>query len=293
MIVEEPTFFCALQTFSSAGARIVGVPIDGKGMIVASLKPLLEKYRPKLIYTIPDFQNPSGVVMDLDRRLELLDLAYHYQVPILEDDPYGELRYEGKRVPSLKALDRLGYVLYLSTFSKILCPGFRVGWMAAPKPVIRQFSWAKQNMDLHASSLSQCILDHFCHGNYFTPHLESLKSHYLSRRNLILKALERYALPGVHWNTPQGGYYVWCRLPETVNTSYLFTKAAEHQVTFVPGEAFFSDSQGLNFLRLNFTYPNEGQINEGIKRLMHVLKETIEIDEIEENSKPRSGPLFN
>jgi DNA-binding transcriptional MocR family regulator len=164
--------------------------------------------------------------------------------------------------------------------------------MVAPKPVVRQFAWAKQNMDLHASSLSQCLLDLFCRGNYFVPHLESLKQHYLSRRNLMLKALERYASPGVHWNTPQGGYYVWCHLPETINTTNLLTKAAERLVAFVPGEAFFSDGQGQNNLRLNFTYPAEDQINEGIKRLMQVIKETSAISLAEEDLNIEISPII-
>ncbi|HBE78618.1 MAG TPA: PLP-dependent aminotransferase family protein [Firmicutes bacterium] len=275
VIVEEPTFFCALQTFRAAGARIVGVPIDENGMRMDALKPLIEKYRPKLIYTIPNFQNPSGVVMNLERRLEMLDLAYHYQIPILEDDPYGLLRYEGKAVPPLKALDRLGYVMYLSTFSKILCPGFRVGWMAAPKPVIRQFAWVKQNMDLHTSSLSQCLLDRFCRENYFSNHLKTLNQRYLQRRNIMLRALERYAMPDIFWNTPQGGYYIWCCLSEDVNTTQLLTKATEHRVAYVPGEAFYNDGQGQNYLRLNFSYPAVDQIDIGIKKLMQVIQESV------------------
>jgi DNA-binding transcriptional MocR family regulator len=291
VIVEEPTFFCALQTFRAAGARIVGVPIDENGMMMDALKPLIEKYRPKLIYTIPNFQNPSGVVMNLERRLEMLDLAYHYQIPILEDDPYGLLRYEGKAVPPLKALDRLGYVMYLSTFSKILCPGFRVGWMAAPKPVIRQFAWVKQNMDLHTSSLSQCLLDRFCRENYFPNHLKTLNQNYLQRRNIMLRALERYAMPDIFWNTPQGGYYIWCRLSENVNTTQLLTKATEHRVAYVPGEAFYNDGQGQNYLRLNFSYPVIDQIDSGIKKLIQVIQESV-VSSADEDSAFEVRPII-
>lgn len=191
IIVEEPSFFCALQAFKAAGARLIGVPADENGMRVDLLESLFARYKPKFIYTMPTFQNPSGVVMDLERRHQLLELAYRYQVPILEDDPYGELRYEGEPLPSLKALDRFGYVMYLSTFSKILFPGLRLGWIAALRPVIRQFTLIKQMTDLHSNSLSQYLLDSVLREGILERHIKTVSKEYARRRDIMFPSPDK------------------------------------------------------------------------------------------------------
>lgn len=275
VIVEEPTFFGAIQLFRSAGARVIGVPIDKDGIRTDILKPLLVRYKPKFIYTLPTFQNPSGVTMSLERRYELLNLAYQYQTPILEDDPYGELRYEGLSIPPLKALDRHGYVMYLSTFSKVLSLGLRVGWIVAPQQVLNKFAHLKQITDLHVNTPSQWLLDEFIRQGYYEKHIKIIAKEYDYKREVMLEALEKYKAHDMIWNKPQGGYYIWCRLPRNIAQTKLITKASDKGVVYVPGEAFYPyGTQGESYIRLNYTFPSVHHIDEGIKRLVGAVEET-------------------
>jgi DNA-binding transcriptional MocR family regulator len=276
VIVEEPTFFCALQVFRAAGARVIGVPVDKGGMRLDVLEPLLARYTPKLIYTLPTFQNPSGTTLGLDRRRRLLDLAYRHQVPILEDDPYGELRYEGNPLPSLKALDQHGYVLYLSTFSKMLLPGLRIGWLAAPRPVIHQIALAKQLVDLHSNNPAQRIIDRYLRRNLLEAQLARARDEYRLRRDVMLHSLEKCAPTGLAWNRPEGGIYLWCRLPDNVSSSRLLAAAAQRRVAFVPGDAFHVGGIGQEYVRLNFSLPTPDRIREGITRLVGALRDVID-----------------
>jgi DNA-binding transcriptional MocR family regulator len=275
ILVEEPSFFGALQVFQSAGARIIGVPVDQDGMRVDLLEPLLERYRPKLIYTIPTFQNPSGAVMALERRKKLLQLAYQYQIPVLEDDPYGELRYEGAHLPPLKALDPYGYVIYLSTFSKIIFPGLRVGWVCAPEPVIRQYSLAKQMTDLHTNSLAQWIMDDFLRRGVFARRVAVIKKENHTCRDMMAEALTQYGEKSLEWYTPEGGLYFWCRLPQQLDLSNLVAKAAENKVVFVPGNIFYHGNSGQNHIRLSFSSTAFEKIKPGIKALNQAIKEVL------------------
>ena len=275
VVVEEPSFFCALQVFRAAGARIVGVPMDRDGMRLDILESLLARYSPKLIYTLPTFQNPSGITMSLDRRRQLLEIAYRHQVPILEDDPYSELRYEGDPLPSLKAMDRHGYVLYLSTFSKMLLPGLRIGWLAAVRPVIRQFALAKQLADLHSNNPAQRLIDRFLRRGLLDSQLARARAEYRRRRDVMLRSLEREAPPGLTWNRPEGGIYLWCRLPGNLSASRLLNAAAQRKVAFVPGDAFFLGGMGQEYLRLNFSLPTPDRIRDGIARLMDALRDVM------------------
>lgn len=280
IVVEEPTFFCALQIFKTAGAKIMGVPVDREGIIPDILESLLMRYKPKLIYTMPTFHNPSGIVATLERRRQLLRLAYKYQVPIIEDDAYGGLRYEGEDLPTLKALDEYGYVIYLSTFSKVMFTGLRIGWLAASKPVVRQFALLKQMADLHSNSFGQCLIDAFLRKGLYERHLSAVRQENKRRRDIMLDALRKYAPDGVEWDVPEGGLYIWCSLPGDVRQSILLAKASERKVAFVPGEAFFTNCQWQNNIRLSFTSSAPDRIHEGIKRLMEAVKEVI--DETEE-----------
>jgi DNA-binding transcriptional MocR family regulator len=278
VVVEEPTFFGAIQIFRSAGARVIGAPIDKDGIRTDMLEALLIKHRPKFIYTLPTFQNPSGVTMSLERRTQLLNLAYQHQVPIIEDDPYGELRYDGISVPSLKALDRYGHVIYLSTFSKVLFLGLRVGWVVASPQVLNKFAHLKQLTDLHVNTPSQLLLDSFIRKGYYEEHVALLRREYSARRDLMLEALAKYRVPGVSWNEPEGGFYIWCRLPENVIRHKLVANAAKRGVVFLPGEVFYPDgTQGESSMRLNYTFAQPEQIQQGINSLMQAVRETAEM----------------
>ena len=267
VLAEEPTFFSAVHIFKAAGARVIGIPTDKDGMRTDLLDMLIKRFKPKLIYTIPDFQNPSGAVMSLERRKQLLSVAWRNQLIILEDDPYGMLRYEGNALPALKALDGYGNVLYLSTFSKLLFPGFRVGWITAPPQVLYRLTMLKQVADLHTSSLPQLIIDRFLREGLLKEHLEKANRENRSRRDLMISELDCADLEGMSWNRPEGGLYLWCRLPERMLQTRLLANSIEKGVSFVPGNAFFPGSPSGNYIRLNFTYPVPALISEGVKRL--------------------------
>lgn len=272
-VVEEPTFFPAIQAFKTSGARIMGVPADEKGMLMDLLEQLLQRYRPKLIYTIPNFHNPTGAEMELERRKRLVELAYRYRVLVLEDDAYGDLCYDGQPLPLLKSMDSEGYVIYLSTFSKSVYPGLRLGWMTAHPKLIQRCSDVKQIVDLHSNSLSQWLIERFITSGEFEAHLARVGEDYRSRRDAMYDALLQHAAPGMSWNRPRGGYYIWCRLPEGVSAARLIDKAAEYKVVFVPGAPFFTADQGDHYIRLNFTFAPLKEIREGIRRLCQAIRE--------------------
>lgn len=273
VIVEEPTFFCALQVFKAAGAKIIEVPVDENGMRVDLLEPLLTRYKPKMIYTLPTFQNPSGAVMSLERRHALLELSAAYQIPVLEDDPYGELRYEGHPIPALKALDRHCTVMYLSTFSKILYPGLRLGWLSAPRQVISKFTLVKQMVDLHSNSFAQYLADEIIRQDLLGDHVSRSCKVYARQRDAMMEALMEYLPEGVQWNKPHGGFYLWCKLPDYISMQSLIAKASDQGVAFVPGDVFFNSGQNGNYIRLNYSYHTPESIKEGIKRLSIALNQ--------------------
>ena len=281
VVVEEPSYFGALEVFRSARVRLLGVPTDADGMRTDVLEALLARQRPRLIYTLPTFQNPSGCVLSLPRRRHLLELAWRHQVPILEDDPYSDLRYEGEALPSLKALDPYGHVIHLSSFSKVLFPGLRLGWIAAPRPLVRQLALVKQTVDLHSGTLGQWIVEGFLSGGLFAKHLETTRAAYRRRRDVLLAALEEEAPAGFTWNRPEGGFYVWCRLPEDVPPTRLLAQAAAERVAYLPGGASFVEEPPVNSIRLNFTFAPEEQLREGVRRLGRALRAT--------QAEPRRG----
>lgn len=271
VIVEEPTYLGALQVFKNMDVKVIGVPIDENGMRMDILESHIIRYKPKFIYTMPTFQNPTGTVMSLERRKKLLDLAYYFEIPIIEDDAYGMLRYEGEELPTLKAMDSYGYVLYLNTFSKILFPGLRVGWFTIPKAVVKQFALAKQIIDIHANSLSQWILNEYIEEKFLNNHIEKMKSEYLKRRNCMLKALQKHGSDEVSWNIPEGGLYIWCQLPENMDASKILAEASRQNIAFVPGETFYASRQEKNYMRLNFTCSDSESIEKGIQCLMTII----------------------
>ena len=275
VVVEEPSFFLAVQTFRAAGARVIGIPVDDNGMRVDMLEQLLQRYRPKLIYTMPTFQNPTGVEMPLERRKSLVELAHKYRVIILEDDAYADLCYDGQVIPKLKSLENEGYVIYLSSFSKITYPGLRMGWMAAHRQVIKRFAAVKQTMDLHSSSLSQWLIERFIASGGLDRHIPHICSEYSIKRDTMYQALIKHAPKGMEWNKPKGGYYIWCKLPDGVPSSKLISKAAQYKVAFVPGSTFFTEVQVDNYIRLNYTFSSLNNIEEGIRRLCKAIKDVL------------------
>jgi len=271
VVVESPSYLGALDVFRAAGARLLTVPMDEEGMRVDLLERLLERYRPQLIYTLPTFQNPSGRVMSAQRRQALLSLAEQHQVPILEDDPYGELYYGDPPPPAVKSLDRRGHVIYLSTFSKILLPGIRIGWLVAPRPVVDRLTSIKQHADLNSNTPAQWALVEFIRQGWLDEHLAMLRRAYPRRLAAMLSALHEYVPKGMRWNEPAGGLHLWCHLEGGLRTRDLLAEAARRRVAFVAGEAFHADGGGENALRLNFSYPDRDGIREGIRRLSEAI----------------------
>jgi DNA-binding transcriptional MocR family regulator len=267
VLVETPTYLGALRVFAAAGLRVVGVSCDEEGMEPEALRGALERYRPRLIYCLPTFQNPSGTTMSLPRRQMLLELAQRAQTPILEDDPYGELFYADKPPPPLAALDQSGLVMYLGTCSKILFPGARLGWIAAPRPVIAQLGLWRQYIDLHANTPSQAVLDGFVREGILDAHLARVRVRYREKRDLLAGALETMGRGLLHWQTPEGGYYLWCELESGLQARDVQEEAARLGVAFVPGDAFYPGAGGEAHLRLNFTGPDVASLEEGARRL--------------------------
>ena len=266
VVVEAPTYPGALRTFRILGAQLHPVPVDEDGMRLDVLEGVLAHGRPKLIYTVPTFHNPTGTTMSADRRRALLDLAYRYRVPILEDDPYHALRYEGAPVPPIKALDRQNHVIYLSTFSKAFFPGLRVGWLVAPSGVTERLAALRRSLDLCPSSLGQAVAHELLRRN--TGHVERVVPIYRARRDAMLAALDRHCRRLMDWHRPQGGFFVWVKLRDGVYAEELLAEAVRTGVTFVPGRPFFPEGAGGEAqVRLSFPGVSEERIEEGVRRL--------------------------
>src|SRR5712692_1834261 len=272
VIVEVPTYLGAIQTFRALGARVIGVPTDSDGMRVDLLETILARHRPRLIYTLPTFQNPTGVVMSPERRRRLLLLARRYQTPILEDDPYGEIFFEGKQPQPLKAIDTHSQVIYLSTFSKILAPGLRVAWLAAPEPMIERLSLHKQIFDLNTNAIGQWAVSEILQRNLLGDHLMMLRQQYRQKRDLMLQAIATHWPKEVRVNHPGGGFHLWCRLHGDMRSRTLLREAANEQVAFVIGEPFHVDGGGQQNFRLSFAYPETDHIEEGVRRIGNAMK---------------------
>ena len=267
VVVEAPTYLGALRVFRAAGARLLAVPVDDNGMRVDLLESLLMRQRPKLIYTLPTFHNPTGVTLAGERRRQLLALAARYQVAVVEDDPYRSLRYEGEDLPSLKALDKNAGVAYLGTFSKILSPGLRLGWLVAPQPLLARVARLKQVVDLHTASLTQWAVAEFCREGRLEPHIDVLRDEYRRRRDTMAAALTRHWPAEASWTVPAGGFYIWAELPAGVGARALLAETARQGVAFLPGGVLFVDGQGTNTVRLNFSSSPPEAIEEGIARM--------------------------
>jgi 2-aminoadipate transaminase len=280
VIVGLPTYVGGLGAFRSYGANMIGIPLDDDGMRMDLLERELETLRasctkPKFIYVVPDFQNPTGITMSEERRLKLIELAHDYDVLIIEDSPYKELRYEGESQKSIFALDGTGHVVGLHTFSKILFPGMRLGWVIADEAVIQKMVTAKQSVDLCTPAFTQAIVAEFASRGLLTEVIEQVKGIYREKRELMLESLSEHMpkMKGLSWTRPDGGLFLWLRLPEGFDAEQLFYEAIEKDVAFVVGTAFYCDNGGKNAMRLNFSYPTKDEIVEGVRRLAKAISD--------------------
>jgi 2-aminoadipate transaminase len=280
VVAEAPSYPGALPTFMSYEADVVQIAMDDDGMRIDELEATLDRLdtegrRPKFIYTIPNFQNPAGVTMSLPRRRRLVEVAKERELLVLEDNPYGLLRYEGEPLPTLYALDRGEFVIYLGTFSKILSPGIRLGWTTAPAPVLEKMNLGKQGADLCSASFSQMfVASYFAHDRW-QDYLHTLRDLYRRRRDTMLDALAEHFPREAQWTRPQGGLFIWATLPDYIDTTDLLARALSHNVAFVPGRAAYVDGRGASSMRLNFSGVDEHAIREGIRRIGEVVREQL------------------
>lgn len=268
VLVEQPTYLCALDVFRSYGANFASVEMDEDGMKMDALEEAL-KANPntKLIYTVPNFQNPTGRTMTEERRKQLAELAEKYDVYVLEDNPYGEIRFAGQHVPAVKSFDKSGHVLYMSTFSKTLAPGFRLGWLVADEDVVNKLTVLKQSADLHTDNLAQFAVAQFFADNDVDAHVKEISALYGKRKNLMLEGIKKYFPEGVKYTDPEGGMFLWVEVPGVDDTVELFKECLEHDVAFVPGDPFFAGEVQPGAFRLNYSNMKEDQIEVGLKRL--------------------------
>ena len=275
-IVELPSYLAALNAFHSYGGELVGITMDDEGMQMDILEEKLtqlknEGKKVKFIYTISNFQNPAGVTMSLARRKKIIEIAHKFNVFIVEDNPYEQLRFEGNPTPSIYSLDNIGFVISLGTFSKIVCPGLRVGWILGNKEIIRKIVILKQATDLCTSILNQLIVYEYIKLGKLEENIKSNIQIYKKKRNVMLNALEKHFPKEAAWTKPQGGFFVMVTLPEYINADEMFKEAIEGKVAYAPGGPFFANGKGQNTMRLSFSQLSIENIEEGIKRLGKVI----------------------
>jgi 2-aminoadipate transaminase len=277
IVTGRPTYLGAIQAWNVYGPQYVTVPLDDDGMRMDELERALEANPGvKFIYVLPNFHNPAGTTLPLDRRYKLVELAANHKAFIIEDDPYGELRFEGEDIIPICALHKEN-TIYLSTFSKTLAPSLRLGWIVAPEAVIAKLVQAKQGADLHTSTLVQYLAYDICQRGLLRAHVRKIRQVYRERRDAMLQAMEEYFPPGVTWTRPQGGLFLWVRMPEFLDAEKLLEIAVEEKVAFVPGQAFYpGGDDGRCCMRLNFSYSTPEIAVEGIKRLARAMKRMLD-----------------
>ncbi|MFN8654727.1 MAG: PLP-dependent aminotransferase family protein [Candidatus Obscuribacterales bacterium] len=270
--LEDPTYFWALCNFSSLGARCLPVSVDENGLRLDVLESVISRQRVKLAYVMPSFQNPTGASMPIENRRQLLELAGIYNVPILEDNFVGDLSYDGAPFPTLKALDEQGVVIHQGTFSKALCPGLRLGWLVAPREVISRLLLAKRTIDLSTNSMAQVIVARYLNNGLYEKHLDIVRRAYRSRRDTMDQALRASMPNDVTWTKPQGGMFIWAKLPSGASAREMLALAESEGVTYSPGDMFFFAADRPEYFRLTFIQQNEQQIEQGIARLSRAVK---------------------
>ncbi len=281
VIVGKPSYLGGLSAFNSYGAKFVGVEHDEFGMRFDKLKEALEELRAngeraKFIYTIPDFQNPAGVTMPEDRRIKILELAYEHDILIVEDSPYHELRFEGEHLKTFYALDNKGQVINLGTFSKIFCPGFRIGWTIADKKILDKFIVAKQAVDLCTTPFTQRVAARYIEKGLLGPRIQKIIKMYREKRDIMLAEFDKHMPEGVTWTRPEGGLFLFMTLPEWMDSEKLFMRAIKKKVAFVVGSNFYCDGSGKNTMRINFSFMSIEKNIEGVKRLAEAIREEME-----------------
>ncbi|MCG8572044.1 MAG: PLP-dependent aminotransferase family protein [Spirochaetes bacterium] len=270
VIVEEPTFMNTIQICKARKAKILSVPMEDDGLNLEILETYLKKYSPKFIYTIPDFQNPTGIVMSLEKRKRLLKLANQYQVPIIEDNPLGELRFEKEQIPSIKSFDQNNHVIYLSSFSKILFMGFRIGYLIAGSKVIEKLIMLKKYSDLHTNSFGQYLFSELLSSSFYQQHLKKAKQFYKIKRDTMYEIIQNNSL--LKCNKPDGGFYLWCKLPDSINYYEFLKKIENENIAVLPGDIFFPNGNtGDNFIRLNYAYEDLAKIKVGTEKLTSIV----------------------
>ena len=274
VLCESPSYLGALNAFKAYSPKFIEVPTDGFGMKMDELEKIIQETENiKMIYVIPDFQNPTGRTWPLERRKKFMEITQKYEIPVIEDNPYSELRFEGKSLPSLKSMDKKGLVIYLGTFSKIFCPGYRVGWVCASSEILNKYILIKQGADLQASTIAQREISEFMKVYDIDNHVEKLNTVYKRRRDLMLDTMEKEMPEGLNYTHPEGGLFTWVELPEHLDSKVIMKTCLENNVAYVPGGSFFPNGGKTNTFRLNYSTMPEDRIVEGIKRIGKVLKE--------------------
>jgi 2-aminoadipate transaminase len=286
-----PTYLGAIQAFGAFEANCESIPMTEVDIDIDSLRRNLERLHrtginPKFLYTVSNFQNPSGETVSLSNRKELLDIASEYDFLIIEDDPYGELIFEGDFIPPIKSFDKKGRVIYVSTFSKILAPGFRLGWAIASKEILDKFILAKQAADLCTNVFSQYVAYEYINGGYLDKQVVEIKKLYKRKRDIMLDALKKYFPKGSKWTIPHGGMFIWITLPGGINTNIMLQKAIAKKVAYVSGDAFYPDGGNYNSIRLNFSFSDDDVIKTGIRRLAEVINAELK-------STYEEGPIYH
>jgi 2-aminoadipate transaminase len=272
VISEAPTYTGTISAFKASGIRMIGIEMDHDGMKMNSLRQTLKRYpRTKFIYVIPNFQNPTGITMSIERRKELLEIADENGITLVEDDPYGSLRFEGPHLPSLKSMDKNDSVVYLGTFSKVLSPGFRLGYVVAPSDVIDKVNLAKQAVDLATSTVSEYVAEAYISGGYMDRQLPKTIELYRKKKDLMIESFENYFPKDVEFTRPNGGMFLWVTR-KGANTDKMFEQALKMKVVYVVGSAFYPDEDNHESMRINYTYSSDENIVEGVRRLAKVFE---------------------
>lgn len=270
---ESPTYAGAISAFKICMPEFVEISTDSDGMILSELEAALQRDKKiKMIYVIPDFQNPTGKSWSIERRKELIRISHKYDIPIVEDNPYGEISFKEERMPTLKSLDSLGTVVYLGTFSKTFCPGLRVGWLIASNPIIKKYNIVKQGSDIHTNSLAQAEIDKYLELYNFDDHIKIINEVYKQRKNIMIDSIKKYFPADFLYTNPTGGLFIWIEMPEGYDSREVLKKALDRNVAFIPGESFYPSESIKNTFRLNFSNVSEARIDEGIKRLGEIFK---------------------
>lgn len=276
VIVEDPTYLGALQAFEAYNPHYHTVSMDEEGMVISEVEEAIKKKKPRFIYAVSNFQNPSGITMSKERRQKLVELAKEYYIPVIDDNPYGELRYAGEDLPSLKKLGG-DLLIELGTFSKIISPGLRIGWIFTSKEIMRLFERMKEGLDLHTNTFAQFVIYEYIQAGNLDKHIQLIKKEYSKRRQVMIESLKKYCPDYVRWTKAEGGLFLWVFLPEHVSATELLKKALEKKVAYVPGKPFYVHQDKDNALRLNFSNAGPEKIEEGIKRLAQVFEENITV----------------